>query len=93
MGWKIEEVILESRGRQKFVSLLCLNIVGSPAKRPNLFCRSSHSSPEHRQKVPALSVNKTKDFRSSLDRDDADTVTPDSYLQLSKTKELPHDQV
>jgi hypothetical protein len=73
--------------------LFCFNFIGSPAKRPSLFCRSSHSSPEHRQKAPALSVNKTKDLKSSLDRDDVDMATSDSYLQISKTKELPHDQV
>ena len=75
------------------MSLLSLNVLGSPAKRPSLFCRSSHSSPEHRQKAPALSVNKTKDLKSSLDRDDVDMATSDGYLQISKTKEFPHDQV
>jgi len=44
-------------------------------------------------KAAALSVNKTKDLKSSLDRDDGDMATSDSYLQISKTKELPHDQV
>jgi hypothetical protein len=70
-----------------------LFVTGSPAKRPSLFCRSSHSSPEHKHKAPTLSINKTKDSRGSLDRDDGDTTTSDNYLQISKTRELPHDQV
>ncbi|XP_021925331.1 PDZ domain-containing protein 8 isoform X2 [Zootermopsis nevadensis] len=61
---------------------------GSPAKRPSLFCRSS---PEH--KPPTLSSNKMKDSRSSIDRDDGDVATSNDYLQISKTKEVPHDQI
>lgn len=68
-------------------------VTGSPAKRPSLFCRSAHSSPEHKHKPPALPVNKTKDSKGSFDRDDIDVTTSENYLQISKTKELPQDQV
>ncbi|XP_069677414.1 PDZ domain-containing protein 8 isoform X2 [Periplaneta americana] len=66
---------------------------GSPAKRPSLFSRSSHSSPEHKQKTPTLSINKNKDSRGSMDRDDADMTTSENYLQINKTREMPHDQI
>ncbi|PNF14527.1 hypothetical protein B7P43_G15458 [Cryptotermes secundus] len=69
------------------------SLPGSPAKRPSLFCRSAHSSPEHKHKPPALPVNKTKDSKGSFDRDDIDVTTSENYLQISKTKELPHDQI
>jgi hypothetical protein len=68
-------------------------VTGSPAKRPSLFCRSSHSSPEHKYKPPTPSINKTKDSRGSIDRDDGDVTTSENYLQISKTREVPHDQV
>ncbi|PSN46043.1 hypothetical protein C0J52_07689 [Blattella germanica] len=67
---------------------------GSPAKRPSLFCRSSHSSPEHNRKMPTLSINKTRDSRGSFDRDETGEVgTSDNYLQINKTRELPYDQI
>jgi hypothetical protein len=68
-------------------------VTGSPAKRPSLFCRSTHSSPEHKHKPAALPVNKAKDSKGSFDRDDVDVTTSENYLQISKTKELPYDQV